>query len=268
MAVRPPTDEVTVVHHPALPTPPLPTPARTADASGWANLGWWIGAAEYRNAAEALARRVGAACHLAPTDVVVDYACGFGDSLRLWVEAFGVRRVIGVEPDARTVRVAQARAEAWGLSERIELVTGRAEDLRPRQLAADVTAVVCVDAAYHFRTRAAWLANVAADLPSGGRLAWSDLTVRAAAPSNIGVRAAARLVGIPRANLADADALRAVAIDAGLGDVVMESCGKAVLDGFAQAQEPRGINPRLTRWLLRRARRRGIVDYVVASARR
>lgn len=252
----------------ALTTPPLRAPAPTADASGWANLGWWTGASGYRSAAETLAQRVGSACHLSSDDVVVDYACGFGDSLRMWIDAFGVRRVVGVEPDARTVRVAKSRVAAWGLSERVEVVAGRAENLSPRQLAEDATAVVCVDAAYHFRTRAAWLANIGTDLPLGGRLAWSDLAVSAAASAAFGVRAAARLVGIPQANLGDCEAMRAAAIAAGLHDVRLETCGEAVLDGFVQAQEPRGIRPALTRMLLRPARQRGIVDYVVASARR
>lgn len=266
MAGRPPVNEVTNVPPSTRPRPPLEPPAPTAPA--WANLGWWTDAPDYPRAAEALAQRVGAAGELSAADVVVDYACGYGDSLRLWVEAFDVRRVVGVEPDARTVRIARARVDAWGLSSRVTVVEGRAEQLGPRALAADVSAVVCVDSAYHFATRATWLSRVAADLPVGGRLAWSDLTLPGAAAQRAGIRASAALMGIPRANLTTTEALRAVAQESGLQRVELGSCGEAVLDGFARATMPRGVQPAVTRVLLRGARRRGLVDYVIATGRR
>lgn len=266
VAERPPADEFIAVHRASSSRPPLEAPALAS--AGWANLGSWTDTTDYPRAAEALAHRVGSACGLSANDVVVDYGCGYGDSLRLWVEAFGVQRVLGVEPDAQTVRVAQARVQAWGLAQRISVVAGRAESLAPRALTTAVTAVVSVDAAYHFRTRAAWLARVGADLPDGGRVAWSDLAFHGAAARSLGLRAAASLVGIPRENLSDANTLRSAAVQAGLRDVELQSCGEEVLDGFLRATHPRGLRPAITRLLLRVARRRGLVDYVITSAGR
>lgn len=149
---------------------PVVDPAllNATDATRWTNLGWWEAPTSspahptsYADAARGLAQRVGEAARLRPGDVVVDMACGYGDSLALWVSAFGAARVVGVEPNPVVAAAVRARIAAWGLADRITVVPATAETFDLAEHAADATAVVCVDAAYHFRTRAAWLRAIA-----------------------------------------------------------------------------------------------------------
>src|SRR5690606_38919024 len=108
-------NEVTGVTTPVHPRPPL-DPA-LLDAPGaptqWTKLGHWPGARAYADAARELARRVGHAAHLRAGDVVVDYACGYGDFLKLWLEEFRVARVVGIEPDPGVTAAIRARVADW-----------------------------------------------------------------------------------------------------------------------------------------------------------
>lgn len=232
----------------------------------WTNLGDWSVARHYPDAATALAARVGAATRLGPGDSVVDYACGYGDSLRLWVERFGVAKVVGIEPDPAVVAVVQERIARWGVSDRVSVRTATAESTAPRAAAADVTAVVCVDAAYHFRTRAQWIARVAADLQPGARLGFSDLVCEDGADVPLSLRLAARAMHIPHANLVDFTALLRECIAHGLTPHEFVSAGHHVLDGFVAHAPRRGLPLRLTRQALQWFRRRRAIDYVIIGA--
>ncbi len=172
-------------------------------ATRWTNLGWWGDSdpnTPYTDAARALASQVGRAAGLRAGDIVVDIACGHGDSLRLWVEAFGVAHVIGVEPDAALGAAIRARVAAWGLGDRITIHTATAESFDLARIAPDATAIVCVDAAYHFRTRAAWLRGLAATVAPGTRIGFTDVALREV-PASSRLRWFAERAGIPAANL-------------------------------------------------------------------
>lgn len=231
----------------------------------WTNLGYWPGATDYPSAARELARRVGRAARLRPGDVVLDVACGFGDSLRLWIEEFGVSQVIGVEPDPDVTAEAQQRIEEWGLQDRISLRTERAERLELRELTPRVTAVVCVDAAYHFPMRAEWLLRLAHALPAGGRIGLAELAFSEYARTTARVRTMARLLGIPPSNLA-ADDLEAILEGSPASVIWSETAGEAVLDGFSRAHCGRGMAIAATRGMIKIARRSRLVDYRIVSA--
>lgn len=231
----------------------------------WTNLGDWRETTDYAHAAAALARHIGTAAALGPERVVVDYACGYGDSLRLWVEEFGVRRVIGVEPDPRVCSVVQARITRWGLGDRIRIVQARAEDTPPGRLDAAVNAVVCVDAAYHFRSRARWWQMLVRDLPAGARIACSDVLIaegRRVSLTLLGIAAAMR---IPGENLVDATWLCATLSALGLKGILHESLGHAVLDGFVARAPRRGLALWATRAGIRTLRQRALVDYALIA---
>lgn len=232
----------------------------------WTNLGDWQDSRDYGSAARALATRVGAAAALRAGDVVVDYACGFGDSLRLWVDHFGVRRVVGVEPDPAVCETVRTRIARWGLQDRIAVVRSRAEALPPRAAAADVTAVVSVDAAYHFRSRLAWWRMLGVDLPPGARVACSDLCI--ADDRRVGMlgRSLARMMGIPTENLVPTSVLQQALREVMRSDVRLEPCGRSVLDGFAAHAPARGLQLRITKTSIRALRRRGLLEYAILSA--
>lgn len=255
--------------HAPHPRPPVdPTALNGTDGTMWTNLGWWPGASRYSAAARALARRVGEAADLRAGDVIVDYACGYGDSLRLWIEEFGAARVVGVEPEPRVTAIVARRIASWGLGHRIRIVTARAESASPRALAADVSAVVCVDAAYHFGTRREWLAQCLTQLPPGGRLGTADLVCTARGVRSWSTRLLALGVGIPRANLQTAGDVTDLILRSGARVLRDEDAGVAVLDGFVSGAPRTALAVRATRAMVRTARAVGLVDYRILGAAR
>jgi microcystin synthetase protein McyJ len=200
----------------------------------WTNLGFWRDARTYEEAATGLARRTGQAARLGPGDVVLDIACGHGDSLALWVKEFGVRRAIGIEPDPATVLRTQERVNAWGLRDRITLRRGEAETLEVARDFPGVTAVVCVDAAYHFDTRAKWLKRLGTGVASGTRLGLADLLVPYRERASRGVAEIARRAEIPADNLWSAQDVEPVLAEAGWVLDRLVRCGSDVLGGFSR----------------------------------
>lgn len=234
----------------------------------WTNLGFWSGATSYPDAARALAVHVGQAAQLRAGDVVVDYACGYGDSLRLWVETFGVARVIGVEPDPAIARRVRERIASWGLSASISVEAERAERIAPDALSSDVTAVVCVDAAYHFDSRRRWLTTVLRALPAQGRLGLADLVFSARAPGSWRVSGISRLVNIPAGNIETVDQIETVIAGVDAEVRWSEAAGEAVLDGFCRNVRTPGLPLAVTRRLIRMARRGRLIDYRIIGAER
>lgn len=238
----------------------------TGAATRWANLGYWRvadtedghastparasrAAHSYAEAAATLARRVGRAVSLGEGDAVLDVGCGHGDSLMLWVREFGVRRAVGVEPDAAVVAAANARLRAAGLSSRAEVVQSRAEEsgtllaLIPPpppspppspSILAPQLAVLCVDAAYHFATRRSWLTHLARAVPAGTRLGLADLLVTRRALRGTAVRRFAARAGIPDANLWTAHDVEPLLADCGWILERLVRCGPEVLTGYAR----------------------------------
>lgn len=265
---------------PTHPRPPLdPALLNAPDrASEWANLGWWSAGARYPDAAAELARRTGSAAQLSAGDAVLDYACGHGDSLRMWIEEFGAARAVGVEPDPAVAAHARARVASWGLSDRITIVTARAEEFAPARDASGTTAVVCVDAAYLFRTRGLWLRLLARGCAPGTRLGFVDLAVpRTSTVTDAELRFARRF-GLHAGNLWKADEIEEEFDAAGYASVVSERCSREVLDGFtgfARQEWWRMLSHRTqggwralaVAWTLAGARRAGAVDAVLISAR-
>jgi cyclopropane fatty-acyl-phospholipid synthase-like methyltransferase len=199
---------------------------------------------------------------------VVDYACGYGDSLKLWIDEFRVARVVGVEPDPNVTATIRTRIADWGLADRIRVVTARAEDLTPTDAAPDVTAVVCVDAAYHFDTRHDWLTRTIRALPPHGRLGISDLEVCARGSRLWRTEVLARVIQMPSANLQTAEDVERTLTEAGARIVWSETAGEAVLDGFASHAMGSGVPFAVTRGLIKLARRGRLVDYRIVGAER
>jgi SAM-dependent methyltransferase len=205
-----------------------------APHAGWGNLGDWSDARTYAEACAALAARVGRAAGLGAGDRVLEVACGDGDGLVLWLDAFGVRCAVGAELHPERAAAARARVAAWP-ADRARVDTASATDLGVHA-AASVDAVVAVDAAYHFDPRARFFAEARRVLAPGGRLALTDLVLarapRGAARAAL-LRAAARACAIPPENLLDERAYAARLADAGFVDVAFERLDDAVLAGFA-----------------------------------
>jgi SAM-dependent methyltransferase len=137
---------------------------RGGTPGAWGNLGLWPGAADYATACRALAQRVGEAARLQPGDQLLSVACGAGEELRLWREHFGAHDLLGIEPDAALAAAARAHGRVL-----------QQDALAP--LKGRFDAVLCVDAAYHFTPRQAWLHAMAQRLRPGSRIAFTDLVL-------------------------------------------------------------------------------------------
>lgn len=208
---------------------------RGAAPGTWANLGCWTASQTYPEACEALADRVAEAAGLQPGAHVLGLACGAGDELLRWIRRFGVAAVTGVELDAARLSRAVALLGREAEATPARLLAGDAGRLlarRARGLAGPFDAVTCVDAIYHLPSRTRLAAQVLALLRPGGRFAFTDLVLPVPAPSP-GIRAAARLCGVPPGELLDVASREAQLRAAGFVDVRSERLDDAVLGGFA-----------------------------------
>lgn len=197
----------------------------------WGSLGLWgDDTADYAAACADLARTVARAAGLAAGDRVLSVACGAGDELLLWRNEFSAAEVLGVEHDPALVEAAQKLA---GVPVRL----GSGTELSALGLpAGHFDRVLCVDAAYHLRPRSAFLQQAATLLRPGGRLAYTDLTLRRGAslfnrimftPGTLMSGVALNQWPTPAQQLQQLQA-------AGLADVQVQVLDEAVLGGFAR----------------------------------
>ena len=181
----------------------------------WGNLGLWrSGGDDYATACRALAIEVGRAAGIAAGDRVLSIACGAGDELVVWVGDFGATQATGIEIDRACTAATLAAL--------------------PRVLPVHFDRVLCVDAAYHLSPRQAFIDAAFGLLRPGGRLAYTDLVVdrdRVGAPL---LRAAARLCGVPAADLGPAHKSVARLATAGWVDIESSRLDDAVLGGFTR----------------------------------
>ena len=204
-------------------------------SSTWCNLGLWPHAS-FREACSALARLLGKAVGLAPTDLVLDCGVGYGDQLELWSAEFGVRRLIGLELSSRHVQRARSLCQSMAS---VSVHTGSAAPIPDAvaAAAAGCDVVLSLDCAYHFDTRARFLRSAAQTLRLGGRFGAIDIlpcTVGSWGWKSLAQRAVALLCGIPRANLHDAQAYLDALEVAGFSEVSLEPISERVFAPFAQ----------------------------------
>jgi SAM-dependent methyltransferase len=140
-----------------------PSPERQAErallhaggrASAWHNFGLWP-AADYASACEALGVMVGTAAGLQAHWRVLSVGVGDGAELDLWRSRWGCSDVHSTD----------AAGPVGGESPQ----SGGPDGL--------FDAILCVDAAYHFSPRQAWLEACRARLKPGGRLVYTDLSL-------------------------------------------------------------------------------------------
>ena len=231
----------------------------------WGSLGLWRdGEDDYAIACEALALAVGRAAAVQRGDRVLSVACGAGDELLLWRQHVGAAVVLGVEQDPLLVRAAeklcavrhtdvamQGVALPGVMLPSVTLREGSGTRLQALGLLPQsFDRVLCVDAAYHLRPRAAFLEGARALLRPGGRLAYTDLCLDSVGPSWRAplVRSAARLCGLAADELQSPAEQTARLQQLGFEDVQVQRLDEPVLGGFARYVVQQGQRISRTAW--------------------
>lgn len=141
-----------------------PTPAELAAPQAFAR------------AQERLNRVLLQMAQLADGQCVVDVGCGVGGTLGTIAAAHDRMQLVGVNLDARQLTLAAA---AWRAPAHSQLTWLQADALALPLAAASADRLLCIEAMFHFGSRAGFFAEAARVLKPGGLLACSDLVMRA-----------------------------------------------------------------------------------------
>ena len=140
----------------------------------FANYGYWVEPDQsIEGAAEALTRLVATTAKMGPASRVLDVGCGYGAGPVVFARSHKPRTVVGI--DVTDVRITSGRdyVAQCGYGDTITLQLGDATAMDFPDASFDT--VVSVECAFHFDTRATFLAEAFRVMTPGGRLALTDL---------------------------------------------------------------------------------------------
>lgn len=249
---------------------------------GYMNFGLWDpGVDGYAAAAENLVLALGTRLGLAPGARLLDVAFGRGVQDFFLQRRFGPLVIDAIDVTERNVTLARQQAAAHAGPGEIRFQRGSATRLPFAD--ATFTHAVSVEAAFHFDTREAFVGEVRRTLVAGGRLALADMVLARPPRSRREqalLEAACRLWRIPRANMVELPAYRAMLARQGFTALAIDQVAGRTFPGYYRAQRApvrrrelilaRGRVGATVGALLNYAAHRvfssGLLDYVLVSA--
>lgn len=247
-----------------------------APAPGWLNLGWWEGEGDEEEAGRAPERLVELLAEPLPRGgATLDVANGLGAQDPVIARQAAPRLLVAANLTEFQLRAGRDRLA----SARALPVVADAVRLPFAEDSFD--GVICVEAAFHFPSRAAFFAEAFRVLRPGGVLSMSDVTVerwpRRLRDVAAGI-AQLRIWGMRRRQVASAGRIAALAEGAGFEDVRVELCAARTIDPALRLTRGRLARPSGAPWLqvwgarvaLRQVeglRARGILQYAMLRAR-
>lgn len=247
-----------------------------APAPGWLNLGWWEGDGDEAEAARAPERLVEIVAEPLPRDgAILDVANGLGAQDPVIARVSRPRLLAVVNLSEYQLRAGRARLDAAGA------LPVLADAVRLPFADSSFDGLICVEAAFHFPSRAAFFSEAVRVLRPGGVLTMSDVTLEGL-PRTAGDAAAGlvqlRVWGLRTSQVASAGRIAATAEAAGFVDVRVELCAARTIDpalrmARVRLASPGDVSPahlwgaRIGIQGVERLRRSGLVQYALLSAR-